>query len=349
MQQRFKELSNYNVFSKHRQFLMGVATLFIGIFHLDFFAPVAMHKYPVVYETVGTLYIGVEIFLFLSGIGLYFAYSKKPQFKTYYIKRVISVYCVFLLINLPYAFFKNYIYSDNGFKAFVFNELSFSYWTRPPGETRPGWYVVFIMIIYLIYPLIFKALSAFNDSKHDLVFTISLCLIFIFICIFLNEKYSDFYFVVEIGLSRIPIFIIGCYVGKQVYNKKQIPPLMYFLMILGILIKMFYYVSNEKTLLFNRMSQCFFSVAVMFFLIILAEFLVPEKIYKFFEFFGTMSLEFYLTHNFLKDVIKYYGFTRIRHYFLMLLIAFALSFVISRLRIKAVKCYLGKKSKEHVL
>ncbi len=346
MREKIKNLSNYSIFSKHRQFLLGVSTLFIGIFHLDFFASVAMHKHPVMYELVGMLNIGVEIFLLLSGIGLYFAYSKKPEFKTYYFKRVISVYFVFLIINLPYAYFKNFIASQNGFRAFLLNELSLSYWTRPPGETRPGWYVVFIMVIYLIYPLIFRIINFFEAKKHDLIFTISACTVILCVSIYLNRNYSELYSVVEIGLSRIPIFLISCYIGKLVYKKEKIGVGLYLLMFVGAAIKALYFASDKRELIFNRYSQCLLSITVAYILIIFAELLIPEYIYKALEFFGTMSLEFYLTHNLLKDVIKYYGFTRIRHYFIMLVISFFISLVISRIRMLAVNKYLKNKEQK---
>lgn len=346
MKERLSTLNNYKIFSTHKQYLMGVATLLISLFHISLFRPELLHRTPYLYDTFATMNVGVEIFLYLSGIGLYFSFEKKPKFKDYYAKRVINVYVIFLIIALFYAIYHNFIIGEKSVLSFILEWTGVAYWDKEKVKYRYGWYVVYIMVLYLLYPLIYKILKALEKKKLDLVFTAVMCGVFVAVCILLNKYANGFYSFIEIGLTRMPIFLIGCYCGKLVFNNNKIGPLFYVLMVAGIIIRGIYINYETKPLIFNRLSQCLFSLAVMFIAIFLAEFLNISIIYKAFQLLGSMSLEFYLIHNYLREVLKDFGLTRIRHYFIMLAVTFVLSFILSRFRSFIVTKYTEKKKQK---
>ena len=61
---------NYEMLSRYRAALMGLAMLFVMFFH------VPMAKGELMYGLVRLGNIGVDMFLFLSGIGLWFSWTK---------------------------------------------------------------------------------------------------------------------------------------------------------------------------------------------------------------------------------------------------------------------------------
>lgn len=83
--------TNWNVFSKNRDAIYGVAIISIIIFH--FFEDVASSNISggrfagEIYNTfVGS--VGVEFFIFLSGVGLYFSMTKDSRVRYFFSKEI---------------------------------------------------------------------------------------------------------------------------------------------------------------------------------------------------------------------------------------------------------------------
>lgn len=114
---------NYEQLSRYRAALMGLAMLFVMCFH------VPMAKGELMYGVVRLGNIGVDMFLFLSGIGLWFSWTKNvsrnensyesqhegtdgnlaprsplliPRLKSFYRKRMLRIYPAWLLIACLY-------------------------------------------------------------------------------------------------------------------------------------------------------------------------------------------------------------------------------------------------------
>ena len=104
---------NYDMLSRHRAALMGLAMLFVMFFH------VPMAKGELMYGVVRLGNIGVDMFLFLSGIGLWFSWTKGipryevrgtryengnliPRLGAFYRKRLLRIYPAWLLIACLY-------------------------------------------------------------------------------------------------------------------------------------------------------------------------------------------------------------------------------------------------------
>lgn len=98
---------NFTLISKYRSALMGVAILLIIIHHLA-------EKNTIL--RIG--YVGVDIFLFVSGLGLVFAWKKLPDIKVFYKRRFLRVYPTWLLIGgfflLCYAYRNHELNSLSG-------------------------------------------------------------------------------------------------------------------------------------------------------------------------------------------------------------------------------------------
>ena len=64
--------------SRYRGELMGLAMIFVMLFH------VWMPKSNVMYGLVRCGNVGVDIFLLLSGVGLWFSWTKNPSLKHFF-------------------------------------------------------------------------------------------------------------------------------------------------------------------------------------------------------------------------------------------------------------------------
>ena len=69
--------SELNLLSKYRTQLMGLAMLLILIFH----SSIDLSHINIIRSLKDTGDVGVDIFLLLSGIGLYFSYTKNNNKK----------------------------------------------------------------------------------------------------------------------------------------------------------------------------------------------------------------------------------------------------------------------------
>jgi len=87
--------------SKYRQALMGIAILWVMMFHLPLRPGI-----PIIKEFFNIGYGGVDIFLFLSGFGLYFSLSKKGiKLSHYYKKKILQNTSGVLVISNNHIFF----------------------------------------------------------------------------------------------------------------------------------------------------------------------------------------------------------------------------------------------------
>ena len=85
---------NWNSLSLYRSELMGVAILMIMFFHIEKFHAVSEHpliSQSILYQFIQNGNSGVDVFVFLSGMGIYFAWSKRPELLSFYRKRVLRL------------------------------------------------------------------------------------------------------------------------------------------------------------------------------------------------------------------------------------------------------------------
>ena len=82
--------------SKYRGELMGLAMLFVMLFH------VGMDRQSMMYAVHRCGNVGVDMFLFLSGIGLWHAWTKNPSFRRFYWRRYVRIYPAWLIVACAY-------------------------------------------------------------------------------------------------------------------------------------------------------------------------------------------------------------------------------------------------------
>ena len=82
--------------SRYRGVLMGIAIIMIVLFH------VALPRSSAFFGLKRMGNMGVDIFFFLSGIGLWFAWTKRPELLHFYRRRLLRILPAWLLASTAF-------------------------------------------------------------------------------------------------------------------------------------------------------------------------------------------------------------------------------------------------------
>ncbi len=311
------EKLNWGLFSKYRNELYGFSAIIIMIFHSQ-----VIFSMPGILSTINSLLnCGVEIFLVLSGMCLYFSYTKNSNYNIFIKKRYSRVLIPYFLISFFYWFWR-YIIAELKPLDFLHNVSGLSLLVAKNGNSlvigKPFiWYASFICVMYTLYPLFYKTFFNTKPKKKSinliLLIAASVTVSF-FIMFFAKDTYSA----IEVASTRVPAFLIGCYLGKAVYNKQAFKPLDFILFfayiplrIIVSLVSSSFNVSITNSLLLNRYLGIFLAFTLCFSVVIFLEKLSKAKLIfnpvkKALRFFGEISLELYMTHVMLYNAVLYY-------------------------------------------
>ena len=274
---------NLKNISNSRPFLFGIATLMILFFHSTieisnteniFFKIIAFIK------KCGNT--GVDIFLFLSAIGLYFSMSKESNVKKFYFKRIVRILPALLFVNLLWFAYKdttgikNYFLEVTGLAIFV-------------NGSRTCWYFTLLILLYFIYPFLYKLEKKWGTKVY--IFAIILIIAMNY---FISIKSPLLFKYIEIALRRIPVFLIGCIFSKYIYNGIEINK-KYLIFIFLIMIGCIYIFYNIKAISIGnqiwRYVGGILAVSLVFIISYLYQYI---KNVKLIEWIGIYSMETYL-------------------------------------------------------
>lgn len=308
-------------FSLFRSEMMGLAILWVMAFHLvskgkDFF------DFGFLNPILGIGYGGVDIFLFLSGLGLYYSYTKQPNSILFYKKRLIRIFPTYIIICIAYEFLC-------GYGNCLLNITTIGYWI---GESHYDWYVPAILAFYILFPYLYKLTTKVSPQSLSICSLVIITIIIVAIHYFTNMKIDDdrMFFI-----SRIPIFIVGTSFGHILRSNqkiKNIDTLLIILAIGGLL--MLFCVKNQHYISFglaSGVSQYPFVFITPGLLLGAGVFLHFTERYwvwinKSLKMVGGLSLELYLVHLHLFACCPYYEHFNV---YLYVLILFAVSFILA--------------------
>lgn len=312
--------------SKYRMAIMGVAATMIMVFHANWCYD--NEKMGFLTQIIGIWNCGVDIFLFVSGIGLYYSFSKDENLIDFYSKRFVNVLPISTIIVALYIYIETVVLKARDFQE-VFTE------TLLIGHPNPVWYIILIVFLYLAFPLIYSIYK--NDTKVTGTYIILACImIVIFLCyawVALDEKS---YRHIEISLTRIPSFLIGCLIGKKVKNNvKSYCWILFFIAAFAF--------ETIKILLpseYNNVSSRFRGSCIGIFLCFLLSAVfdlihnnkIGRIVIQVANFFGKMSLELYLVHNLSREVFEEVGLLSLKNYLLILFCSIIVCIPLSRIR-----------------
>lgn len=217
----------YSLLSKYRKEIFGISIIWIIFFHLSLLK--FSNTKPLLFigsELMHIGFVGVEIFLLLSGFGLYFSRKHNQSILHFYVNRVKRIFATYFLIGGAFFVHKDLILGSD-FLLFIRDFTLITFWNE---GYRAYWFIALIIPLYLLYPFIHKFLI---DARHPLL-KVVLMICFIYIClIYLKGVDWKTYKNLEIALTRIPIFLLGAYLGKMAYEEKDLSHIFKLFIIIG--------------------------------------------------------------------------------------------------------------------
>lgn len=284
--------------SRYRGAVMGFAALWILAFHewCALFTP-GTTAADVEYFIKRIGFCGVDIFLFLSGIGLTYAIRKSslPQF---YYRRIKRIILPFLAMGILRCILEKWSAAQ-----FWGNISGVNFYTKSMYSFL--WFVPAIVTLYLVFPLFYKL---FVKSGKPVLFLLLSLEIWLILSLAVRETMrGDLY-----GFTnRIPIFLIGICIGWMTQNRKVSFNLTTWVMLMITFILGLYlaYLTNYKGLyLLVPTSNCcmpnaMIAVSLPFLMAkvldLISRYAAGRGLTKVLVFFGTFSLEFYCVQEWL--------------------------------------------------
>lgn len=319
--------------SKYRSQIYGFSILWIMLFHaidiLDLHYDHFSHYLTPLDAVLGHGNIGVDIFLFLSGVCLYFSFQKSQDIGIYMRKRAMRLYLPAIVIDGWYWLVFFWLL-DGSFFRFARKITLVSFWIN--GD-QMIWFVSLILLLYVLYPYIYSVI--FGGARGTAwLRTLFLIVIVIVLNGAFHEATADVFSRYVIALTRIPVFIAGSFAGRYVFEGKKLPRFVYAVAALVIVGGIWLQYGGMIHGMYGRYWASFMGVAIM----ILLEFVLRTVrfawLHKFLAFFGEMSLELYLAHILMIHLYRRTPFgaeKRLLEYLVLLILAVAVAWTAKKI------------------
>ena len=267
--------------SQARSFIMGVAMLLIMLFHNAFGA---LGKVERLFSIYG--HWGVDIFIFLSGFGLYHALArtKGTSIKNFYLRRLTRL--------MPAAV-------PAGVCLYV---LGYASWWGLAGLNL--WYVRTILVLYLIAPVVYNLIIRYSPG-YVVAGGVYVSTLGVLIGKFLLSACPpEVYTALVWTLARLSAFVIGLCIARVNWDVKALCNWRYILFCVVGLAALLYlhylrYITGSFSDYLHLLPYVLLSLIIPGCCLVLAVVyrVTPDFIRKIVIFFGTYSLEIYLVHE----------------------------------------------------
>lgn len=308
---RIKDIELANI-SRFRGELMGIAMLFIILFHVglprtDWFFGL---------RRLGN--IGVDMFLFLSGVGLWFSWVRRSlsgqsfgrRYRSFMLKRLWRIYPAWLIMASLY-YIPDYLCPElvghGGHSTSVVDligdiTINWDFWLH---DELTFWYIPATMMLYVFAPFYMELIHRHPIYRWLPVAMITWCILVAYVTPIHNAVGH-----LEIFWSRVPIFFIGVNMGEMVRQKRTVDGqgiwLVLLLFLMSFLSSLFLEQvrHGEFPLFLERLLYIPLTVTSI---LLLNRVLrrTPQTILSMLSFVGALSLEAYLIHShFVLDYIE---------------------------------------------
>lgn len=256
--------------STRRTHFMGWAMILVWIYHFFLYT----------YNPIGPLSrsIGVDVFLFLSGFGLFYSYNKNTISKFYY-NRYSKILFLFIILCLSIS----YIDGKGNLIGYL---ITYNYWT---GQKSADWYLSFIISLYWLFPFFIRFVNSFKFKSYFLSLLFST--IALLVLKIMGNGDVGVYWRLECGISRIPIFILGIIFAQVDISKQDL--LRQSIMSIVIFTPLALFLSPTIA----------FSLFTLFYIYILSK--IPNNIIL--NYIGNHTLEIYVANIILEELCKKYS------------------------------------------
>lgn len=312
---KIKDIELFNI-SRFRAEHMGVAMIIIMLFH------VALPRTDDFYGLRRMGNLGVDIFLFLSGIGLWFSWIKSSargikgrflkEWGGFYWRRLKRIYPAWLLVATLYYVPRNFLditpmqwmsgktgslpidVLETGIDTFFDILINWDFWLHDEGTF---WYIPAIMMLYVFAPPYIELIRRHPIYQWLVVVMVMWCILVQFITPIHNALGH-----IEIFWSRMPIFFLGINMGEAVRRRQTLDGQsiwmiwILFIMTLGSSIWLEQELHGRFPLFLERMLYIPLTVTTILLLNRIFR-RTPQWVNRTFAWIGGISLEAYLIHD----------------------------------------------------
>lgn len=208
--------------SIYRDAIYGFSILFIVFFHafaingVDYsFGHSGLRHFSTIMENGN---VGVDVFLFLSGVFLYWSFQKR-SIQEYVKRRLTRIFMPLFVVDGVYWIIR-YIIINKEYLNFLTRITGIRFFLNGAADV---WFVSCILLCYILYPCIYAVIYQDDRNISIIVRTTAVIVFLWFMCYALMVCDKARYDMIEIALTRLPVFVLGCGMGKAVYEKKSLP------------------------------------------------------------------------------------------------------------------------------
>lgn len=175
----FLKTFDLSLFSKHRQSLMGICAVLILLCHASGNKVVIPHALSIILSRGSW---GVDMFLLLSGIGLYYSLDRPSvNIKKWYKNRYSRILIPYFVIIIPLKIIVVFIWGD--IVETILDISTVNFWLNHRGTL----FIAMLIPLYIYTPLLFNLFKKANNLKNQSL----LLLTIVFICILLSVVNSN--------------------------------------------------------------------------------------------------------------------------------------------------------------
>ena len=289
----------YSEIFKHRSAWMGFAIAWIFFYHMGFDIDL-----PVItpFKEIG--YSGCDIFLFASGLGIYYSLDKNDDVLSYIKKRITRLMPMVWIVLACWIPYKFYIGEMTWYGA-IGNVFGIQYFVNSTYDF--SWYIPVTLLCYVLAPFFKKLLDSFKLPVGKFI-----TLILLIVASF--AFYEDGYMM--LGMCRVSGFFIGMWFGQMGKRDKtaSVPVMIIWILLIPVGVGgILYSVYNlgftgwhlaTHWLPFILLSVPGICILISLISMALDKVVVGKWIVKFVSFLGAHSLEIYLVHSALVMVFR---------------------------------------------
>lgn len=273
----------YNDISTYRSELMGWAIVWIMMLHFTF-TQITPLGFVAQYG-----FAGVDIFMLVSGFGLFFSLDKNPRLGEYYRRRLLRIFPTYYIIGI----FASVIVFHDSILALLFRHSTIGFWTGGPYWE---WYIPSIVAFYLIAPLLKTLIDKGTAIAIALLAIIVLGLSYWIVANEVVGAKDPHFFM----LYRFPAFLFGMMCAYWMKNKASMKPY-YILLLIGIPCFILLFPHHHEIYNYKYLSLLFLLPVFTYSFILISKYMpimntVISQI-------GKASLEVYLFQNIFFNLI----------------------------------------------
>lgn len=307
---------------KYRSALYGFLALWIIIFHIESTVGLPLNI-PVLSPLIQSGNICVDVFFFFSGYCCCLSYKRKPKLLYFYKRRFVRIVLPYLILAIPFYLWKAFThYQDLPFRKqlllFSLDLSGLSLWTN---EVLTTWFVTTIVLFYLLFPIVFY-ISA--RTKRFITSSLVIAVAYIIGMLLLQSFFPGIYRKGCIAFTRFPIFCIGSLCAYYSLLPKPNKAVCFFsfafiIILLGFFPVRFFLDSIHAGREWYWLIYILFTIPLVYSIFALLK-VLPSWITVFLAFCGVMSLELYIVHILIRNVLVWYNTTQFLEYWLYLLL-----------------------------